>query len=95
MVSIPVKPRGNKIIAEPIEKKEEKIGSLFIPGTVNVNLSYARIVAVTEDTEHTFKVGETIMYPSEGAGLGQMIKGKHYIWFQLGEIWGTWTEDLL
>lgn len=92
MVTFPVEPVGNKIIAHPVEKQEEMIGSIIVPTTVNVRLQYAEVVVVTDEVEHKYKPGDIIMFP-EGAGIGQMIKGEFYLWFQIPEIWGIWTND--
>ena len=88
---LPIIPVGNKLLAEPIEKQEEKIGSLIIPSTVNMNLLYAKVVAISEEAGYTFKVGDTIIFP-EGSGVAQMVAGKTYYWFQTPEIWGIYED---
>jgi co-chaperonin GroES (HSP10) len=88
----PIQPRGNKIIALPIEKKEEQVGSIIIAATVNMALSYAEVIAVDVEAGHQYNVGDVVIHP-EGSGVGHMIAGKTYIWLQVPEIWGIYTEQ--
>lgn len=92
MVTFPKKPVGNKIIAKPVERQEEMIGSIIVPTTVNMRLQYAQVVAMTDEVDHKFMLGDIIIFP-EGAGIGQMIRGEFYLWFQIPEIWGLDIEE--
>lgn len=93
-----VAPTGQKIIALPIESKEEKVDSLWIPETANANLSIAKIIAVGEAVAHLYKAGDEVIYPS-GAGQGYFYQGKPHIWLDGGDeknisnIWGIVTKD--
>jgi|ADGO01.1.fsa_nt_gi Co-chaperonin GroES (HSP10) len=82
---------GNRLLVEPISKKEEKVGSIIIPGTANANLQSGKIVAVSIELEN-FQVGETVLFP-EGCGTGDMIGGKSYLWLQATEIWAIENEE--
>lgn len=79
------------MIVLPIEKKEEQVGSIIIPGTVNMNLLYAKIIAVSTDETHQYKVGDVVIHP-EGSGVGHMVGGKTYLFLQFQEIWAVHTE---
>jgi len=87
------KPVNDKIIVSLIDKKEEKIGSMVIPGTVNAELLLGKAVAVSPHIidpvtkEPVYKVGDVVIYP-KGCGVGQLINGKPHLWLRNDEIWG-------
>lgn len=88
-----IQPVGNKLLARPIKKEDEKIGAIFIPGVANANLSSAEIVRISdecpvgEDGKSLYTVGDVVVF-SEGSGLGHREGGDFFIWLQFGEIWG-------
>jgi co-chaperonin GroES (HSP10) len=90
-MTINIKPVGTKILVSAIEKQEEKIGSILIPGTANAELSYGKIEAVSESISDVFEVGQTVLFPS-GKGAVQYVGGLPYIWLDanpdLSEVWG-------
>lgn len=88
-----ITPTGQKILALPLQAKEEKVESIILPETANANLSTAEIVAVGSSVADVYKVGDKILYAS-GAGVGQFYNGKPHIWLDGGDdkvlsnIWG-------
>jgi co-chaperonin GroES (HSP10) len=90
-MSINIKPVGNKILVLPLEKKEEEVGKIIIPGTVNAELSEAKVVGISDQVAHLYEEGDIVLYASR-KGVAQMIKGVAYLWLDtepnLGEIYG-------
>lgn len=80
-------PVGSKVIVSVLDKEDEKIGSIIIPGSVNAELMYGKIEAVSDDLTEIFTPFQTILFP-KGAGVGQLIDGKAHLWLRSDEIWG-------
>ena len=64
-----IKPIGDRILVEPLEKEMEKVGSLFVPDTAKEKPQYGKIVAVGEGRRDgdklipmTVKVGDKVLY---------------------------------
>lgn len=92
MTNFPV-PYGNKLIVEPLEKKEEALDSgIIMAATANAELMEAKVVAVSQSIKALFSPGDTVLYPSR-KGVGQMFGGKAYLWLdatvEKEEIWGV------
>jgi chaperonin GroES len=92
-----IKPVGNKILVLPIEKKEEVIGAIIIPGTVNAQLQEGEVVAVSDQVKDLYKKGDIVLY-AEKKGVAQLIKNKPHLWLDtepnLGEIYGIVTPEV-
>jgi len=86
-------PVNDKIIVSLIQQKEEKIGSVVIPGTANAELLTGKAEAVSPHIidpitkDPVYKVGDIIIYP-KGCGVGQLINGIPHVWLRNDEIWG-------
>jgi co-chaperonin GroES (HSP10) len=91
-------PVGDKIIISLMDKKEEKIGSVIVPGTANAELLYGKIEAVSNELKEVYKVGDIAIYP-KGCGVGQLIDGKPHVWLRAlplandTEVWGYEKEE--
>lgn len=94
-MSLPVIPVGNKLLVEPLPKKEEKINNIVIAESVNANLLEGKVAAVSKQIKDLYKVGDVVLYV-EGKGVGQPIAGKYYVWLDADvnkeEIYGIVTE---
>jgi co-chaperonin GroES (HSP10) len=85
---------GGRIIAKPIEQKEEILESGFIiPGTVNADIEAATVVKVDKDITAYVNVGDTVLF-AKGAGQGQLINGEPHLWLNVNELWGGVTSPL-
>ena len=81
-----LKPLADRVLIEPLEGKEEKIGNIFIPDTAKEKPNQGKVVAVgsgkiTEDGKViplTVKEGQKVLY---GKYSGTEIKegGKEYL----------------
>lgn len=86
-------PVGDKIIVSLIDKKDEKIGSVIIPGTANADLRYGKVEAVSQELKEIYGVGDIVIYPNK-SGVGQLIEGKPCLWLRAMpmttdvEVWG-------
>lgn len=83
-----VQPIGNKLIVLPLERKEEKIDSIVIPGTANADLLDGKVIEAAKEFEHLVKVGDTVVF-SANTGVGQFYNGKPCVWLRIDEIWGV------
>lgn len=84
-----IKPVGNKIIVFPLEKKEEKLGGIVIPGTANADLMEGEVLEVSDEISNKCKIGDVVLYPSK-CGVGTVFNGKPSLWLRYteDEIWG-------
>jgi chaperonin GroES len=77
-----LKPLGDNVLVEPLENKEEKIGSIYIPESAKEKSSshMGTVVAMGTDDEleKLIKVGDVIIY--EEFGVNEIeYKGKKYV----------------
>lgn len=89
-----IRPKGNRMLVKPLQKEDEKLGSIIMPGAVHSELEKAKVVRVSEDAEMRdqegkpfFKENEVILY-SSGSGVGQRIGKEFFRWLQSAEVWG-------
>ena|ERR1700761_2332251 len=94
MSKLPTYLLNGKLIAKPLEKKEEtsQSGDILIPQTANANLTEALVIKVDQQIEKYVKPGDIIVYPT-GSGTGQLISGVPHVWLQINEIWGAFEID--
>ena len=98
MGKINIIPSGNKLIAFPLEKKEEKLESgIYVPETANADLREGEVVCVSPDLKGIFSVGDIVLYPNR-KGVSQLFNGVPHIWLdatpEKEEVWGTIKKDL-
>lgn len=88
-----IKPLGDRVLIEPVEEKEEKIGNIFIPDTAKEKQHQGTIIAVGQgkvtDEGKTVppqvSVGQKVLY---GKYSGTEIKenGKDYLIIKEADI---------
>ena len=73
-----IKPIGDRILVEPLDKDMEKVGSLYVPDTAKEKPQHGKVVAVGEGRRDgdkliplTVKVGDKVLY---GRYTGNEIK---------------------
>lgn len=86
MNTFPRKPVGNKLIVLPLERKDVNLGNIIMPGTVQQPLSEGRVMAVSDEIQDLYSVGEVLIFPTN-SGTGHMIEGVTYLVMQATEIW--------
>lgn len=84
---------GGRIIAKPIEQKEEKVGHVLIPATANADIESATVIKVDKDITAYVNVGDTVLF-AKGAGQSQLINGEPHLWLNVNELWGGVTSPL-
>lgn len=96
-----IQPVGQKVLVLPLKKQEEKVNEtseIILAETVNANLSEGIVEAVGESVSKIYKKGDKVLFPS-GAGAGQFLNGKHYLWLDGGDdkvlsnIWGIVEKE--
>ena len=86
-------PLGDKILVSVIDKQEEKIGSVIVPGTANAELRLGKVEAVSPQLKDVYNVGDVVLFP-KGCGVGQYVDGKPHLWLRAmpmttdTEVWG-------
>ncbi len=80
-----IKPLADRVLVEPIEQQEEKIGSIIIPDTAKEKPQEGKVIAVGPGRQENgkviplqVKVGDRVLY---GKYAGTEIKkdGKEYL----------------
>lgn len=90
-----IKPLGDKILVKPIEKPEEKKGSIIIPDTAKEKPQEGEIIAigrgkVNEEGKilpHEVKVGDRVLF-GKYAGTEVTIDGEKYLIMSEEDILG-------
>ena len=88
-----IKPLGDRVVIEPKEDSEEKVGSLFIPDTAKEKPQEGKVIAVgngkggEKPIEMVVKAGDKVLY---GKYSGTEIKegGKEYLIIRQSDILG-------
>jgi co-chaperonin GroES (HSP10) len=75
---------NSRLIVEPLQREDQKVGEIFIPGSANAELSEGKVVLV--DNAISIKVGEVVLYPT-GSGVGQVFNNKPCVWLSINDIW--------
>lgn len=91
-MSFPIIPEGDRIIILPIEKKEEQVGSIIIPGTANADVQYGTVVAIGNEIAHKYNNGDKVIYQAK-AGVGCMVGGVPHMWITLSNVWGWYSAE--
>lgn len=89
-----IKPLGDRVVIEPKEEKEEKIGSLYIPDSAKEKPQEGKVVAVGDGkggdktVEMVLKVGDKVLY---GKYSGTEIKedGKEFLIVRQSDVLGV------
>ncbi|MDF3821894.1 co-chaperone GroES [Leptospira sp. 96542] len=93
-----IKPLGDRVVVEPKNEAEEKIGSIIVPDTAKEKPQEGKIVAVGQGKYEDgklvpleVKVGDTVLY---GKYSGTEIKqsGKDYLIIRESDILGVVTN---
>ena len=94
-----IQPVGQKLLVSPLKKVEEKLDSnIVIAETVNADLTEGIVEEIGDAVQHLYKKGDKVLFPT-GAGQGQFLNGKHYLWLDGGDdktlsnIWGIVVKD--
>lgn len=90
-MTINLRPLGDKLLVQPIKKKERMIGSIIEAQTANAQLEEGTVLLISADQEPVFKVGEVVLYPT-GAGVGEMRSGVWCRWLSTIEVWAINDE---
>lgn len=93
-MSFPIRPTNNMVMTKPIEKKDEVVGGIIIPGaTANKDFQYGEIVAIGARVQKDiFAIGDQVIYPAT-AGAAQRVGKDQYHWVDEQHIWGIFTDE--
>lgn len=100
MSIVGIKPCRDEVLIRPL-KREEKEGSLFVPGSSKLLLDRGQIVAMGPGRRNDFgtllpmglRVGDLAMY-SAHSGIRLVFEKIEYLMLREGEILGVFEEGL-
>jgi chaperonin GroES len=80
-----LKPIGDRVVIELLEKEEEKVGSIFVPDTAKEKPQQGKIIAVGQGRRDgkdiipmTVKVGDVVLFSKYG-GMEVKSDGKEVL----------------
>ena len=86
-----INPVEERAVIKPIQEEERKVGSLYIPDTVNKERpQIGEVIAVSDDLEIA-KVGDKVVYAKYG-GTEIKIDDEEYLIVARGDILAVITE---
>lgn len=82
-----IQPIDDRLLIEPVEEAEERVGSIIIPDTAKEKPRIGKVMAVGTDEEmqNIFKEGDRILF-SKYAGDEIKLDGKDYLIVQRSDI---------
>ena len=99
-MSVKVRPLHDRLIVEPIEETEQKVGSIIIPDTAKEKPQQGKVIAAGKGKVQAdgsvspldVKTGDTVLF---GKYSGQEIKldGEEYLIMREDEILGVLESD--
>jgi len=82
---VALKPIGDRVVIELLDKEEEKVGSIFVPDTAKEKPQQGKVVAVGQGRRDgkdlvpmNVKVGNTVLFSKYG-GTEVKHDGKEYL----------------
>ncbi len=89
-----LKPVGNKIIVFLLERKDEELNGIIIPGVANADLLEGEVVSVSDDVAHKCEVGDVVLFPKKH-GISTVFGGRPCLWLRYteDEIWGIIKKE--
>ena len=77
-----IRPLGDRVLVEPIEEKEQKVGGIIIPDSAKEKPMQGKVIAVGKKTDKDgkeikfdVKAGDTVLLPKYG-GTEVKLDGK-------------------
>ncbi|NOX36302.1 MAG: co-chaperone GroES [Calditrichaeota bacterium] len=82
-----VQPIDDRLLIEPIEEAEERVGSIIIPDTAKEKPRMGKVIAVgtDEDLQNVFKEGDKVLF-AKYAGEEIKLDGKEYLIVQRSDV---------
>ncbi len=82
-----VQPIDDRLLIEPVEETEERVGSIIIPDTAKEKPRMGTVVAVgtDEDIKEIFKEGDRVLF-AKYAGEEIKLDGKEYLIVQRSDV---------
>ncbi len=82
-----VQPIDDRLLIEPVEEEEQRVGSIIIPDTAKEKPRMGKVIAVGTDEEmqEIFKEGDVILF-AKYAGDEIKLEGKEYLIVQRSDI---------
>jgi co-chaperonin GroES (HSP10) len=88
-----LKALNNYLLVDPMEKKDELINGIIVPGVANKDIRTGVILSASDSLSATYKKGAVVMYP-DTAAIGQILhNGKHAAWVNSLFCFGIIVED--
>ncbi len=82
-----VQPIDDRLLIQPIEEEEQRVGSIIIPDTAKEKPRMGKVIAVgtDEDIKEIFKEGDRILF-AKYAGDEIKIDGQEYLIVQRSDV---------
>ena len=83
-----IKPLADRVLVEPIAKKEKTVGGIIIPDTAHDKANTGIVVAIgpgTKDNPMVVKVGDTVLY-GKNVGSEHTFNGKDYLFMRENDL---------
>jgi chaperonin GroES len=83
-----IKPLADRVLVEPIAKKEKTVGGIIIPDTAQDRTNTGTVVATgpgTKENLMTVKVGDTVLY-GKNVGSEHTFNGKDYLFMRENDL---------
>ncbi len=82
-----VQPIDDRLLIEPMEETEERVGSIIIPDTAKEKPRMGTVIAVgtDEDLQKVFKKGDKVLF-AKYAGEEIKLDGKEYLIVQRSDV---------
>ncbi|HFB68015.1 MAG TPA: co-chaperone GroES [Calditrichae bacterium] len=82
-----VQPIDDRLLIEPVEETEERVGNIIIPDTAKEKPRMGTVVAVgtDEDIKEIFKEGDRVLF-AKYAGEEIKLDGKEYLIVQRSDV---------
>ncbi|MBC8526755.1 MAG: co-chaperone GroES [Candidatus Cloacimonetes bacterium] len=84
-----IRPIDDRVLLQPMEDEEKKIGNIIIPDTAKEKPQIGKVIEVgnDEDLKKTIKKGNKVVYAKYG-GTEIELEGKKYLIVQRSDLLG-------
>lgn len=78
-----IQPVGQKILVEPINAKEEKLGNVVIAASANAEVAKGIVRGISQQFQSVYKLGDEVLFIAK-AGISCIHQNKPHILLDAG-----------